>query len=41
MRIYVNGGEVDALHVRLRSSDEVIILQALSGAEPAVEAQAR
>ena len=31
MRIYVNGGEVDAIHVPLRSSDEVIIVQALSG----------
>ena len=31
MRIYVNGGEVNAIHVPLRSSDEVIIVQALSG----------
>ena len=31
MRIYVNGGEVDAIDVPLRSSDEIIILQALSG----------
>ena len=31
MRIYVNGEEVDAIHVPLRGSDEVIIVQALSG----------
>ena len=31
MRIYVNGGEVDAIDAPLRSSDEVIIVQALSG----------
>jgi sulfur-carrier protein len=31
MRIYVNGGEVRAIHVSLRSTDEVIIFQALSG----------
>ena len=31
MRIYVNGSEVDAIHVPLRGSDEVIIVQALSG----------
>ena len=31
MRIYVNGGEVNAIHMPLGSSDEVIILQALSG----------
>ena len=31
MRIYVNGVEVNAIHVPLRSSDEVIIVQALSG----------
>jgi len=31
MRIYVNGGEVNAIGVPLRSSDEVIIVQALSG----------
>ena len=31
MRIYVNGDEVRAIHVPLRGSDEVIILQALSG----------
>lgn len=31
MRIYVNGGEVNAIGVPLRNSDEVIIVQALSG----------
>jgi len=31
MRIYVNGSEVNAIGVPLRSSDEIIILQALSG----------
>ena len=31
MRIYVNGDEVNAIHVSLRGSDEVIIVQALSG----------
>ncbi len=31
MRIYVNGGEVKAIHVPLRGTDEVIIFQALSG----------
>ena len=31
MRIYVNGGEVNAIGVPLRSSDEVVIVQALSG----------
>jgi molybdopterin converting factor small subunit len=31
MRIYVNGSEVNAIGVPLRSSDEVLIVQALSG----------
>ena len=31
MRIFVNGNEVRALDAPLRTSDEVIILQALSG----------
>ncbi len=31
MRIYVNGEEVDRIGVPLRSSDEVMIVQALSG----------
>ena len=31
MRIYVNGEEVNAIGVPLRSSDEVVIVQALSG----------
>ena len=31
MRIFVNGDQVRALNVPLRASDEVIILQALSG----------
>lgn len=31
MRIYVNGAEVETVHAPLRSSDEVMIVQALSG----------
>ena len=31
VRIFVNGEQVRALNVQLRASDEVIILQALSG----------
>jgi molybdopterin synthase sulfur carrier subunit len=31
VRIFVNGEQVRRLNVRLRASDEVIILQALSG----------
>jgi sulfur-carrier protein len=31
MRVFVNGGQVNALDIPLRASDEVIILQALSG----------
>jgi sulfur-carrier protein len=31
VRIFVNGEQVRALNVPLRASDEIIILQALSG----------